>query len=225
MPGLEKGLQRNPHRSLTSELSEKIEFYRGWLNNPRTVGAIAPTSAGMAKKMASVIRPDSGLPVLELGPGTGAVTKAILERGITPSNLVSVERSKVFLPGLKRRYPRVNFVHGDAFDVFQIAEEQGIRKFDAVVSSLPLLTTPVRRRVHLVETILDLLEPGRPMIQFSYMLKPPIPAWPGRYVVSHLTWVLRNLPPARLWIYRRPSKVSSASRLFSAEPAVSRALM
>jgi phosphatidylethanolamine/phosphatidyl-N-methylethanolamine N-methyltransferase len=181
-----------------------MEFYKGWIRNPRKVGAIAPTSADMARKMASVIRPDSGLPVLELGPGTGAITKAILERGIDPGNLVCVEYTKSFLPGLRQRFPGVNFVHGDAFDISQIAKEQGIDRFDAVVSALPLLTTPVHLRVRLVEAMLDLLEPGRPMVQFSYMLGPPVPAGPGSYAVSHLTTVLQNLPPARLWTYQRP---------------------
>lgn len=187
----------------TSRLGEKMEFYRGWLNNPKMVGAIAPTSSGMARKMASVTRPDNGRPVLELGPGTGVVTKAILDQGIDPGRLISVERSEDFLPGLKRRHPGVGFVHGNAFDIAQIAKEQGIEKFDTIVSSLPLLTMPVHHRFHLLEMLLDLLEPGRPLIQFSYLLRPPIPIWPERYVVSQLTTVLRNLPPARLWVYQR----------------------
>ena len=203
MPELETKVQSGLYSRLTAKLCEGMEFYKGWINNPRKVGAIAPTSADMARKMASVIRPDSGLPVLELGPGTGAITKAVLERGVDPSNLVCVEYSKSFLPGLRRRFPGVNFIHGDAFNISQIAEEQGIDKFDAVISALPLLTTPVRLRVRLVEAMLDLLEPGRPMVQFSYMLGPPVPAWPGSYTVSHLTSVLQNLPPARVWTYHR----------------------
>ncbi len=180
-----------------------MDFYKGWLNDPVKVGAIAPTSVLMARKMASVIRPDSGLPVLELGPGTGAITNEILERGVVPDNLVSVEFSPVFLPGLRHRFPGVNFVHGDAFNITNIAKDLEIGTFDSIVSALPLLTTPVQLRIDLVEAMLDLLEPGRPMVQFSYMLGPPVPPSPGRFVVSHLDTILRNLPPARIWTYRR----------------------
>lgn len=187
-----------------------MDFYKGWLDNPKRVGAIAPTSSRMARKMASVVRPESGLPILELGPGTGAITEAILERGVAPDNLISIEFSRSFLPDLRRRFPGVRFIYGDAFDIAEIAEREGLVELDAVISALPLLNTPLRRRIKLVERLLDLLEPGRPMIQFSYRLSPPIPPRPGRYVVSPVTTVLRNLPPARLWIYRRPLPVPSS---------------
>ncbi len=186
-----------------SKLAIKFAFYREWLRNPKVVGAIAPSSAHMAEKMASVIRPESGLPVLELGPGTGAMTKAILDRGLAPSRLVCVEYCEPFLCGLRQRYPGVNFVHGDAFAISEIVDKLGIGVFGTIVSALPLLTFPIGHRIRLVETMLDLLEPQGRMVQFSYMLKPPVPAMPGSFAVSHLTTVFRNLPPARLWIYQR----------------------
>lgn len=192
-----------PPRARARKLRESVVFYKGWFSNPRRVGAIAPTGSVMAREMASVVRPDSTLPVLELGPGTGAITEAILERGVAPERLVSVERSEVFLAPLRRRFPGVRFVHGDAFDIARVVAAQRLELFDAVVSALPLLMAPVHRRVRFVEAVLDLLEPGRPLIQFSYKLGPPVPARPGRYEVSHTATVLRNLPPARLWIYRR----------------------
>jgi len=180
-----------------------MDFYLGWLKNPKRIGAIAPTSAAMARKMASVIRPDSGLPVLELGPGTGAITKAILARKIDPGNLISVEFSEIFIPGLKRRFPGANFVHGDAFDVAQIAEDNGIGKFDSAISGLPLLNFPIDQRTRLVEMILDHLEPGRPLVQFSYGLKPPVRALANHFTVNHLGTIWGNLPPARIWTYQR----------------------
>lgn len=186
---------------MTDKPENKFAFYMEWLKNPRRVGAIAPTSVGMARKLASVIRPESGLPVLELGPGTGVITQAILDRGIRPENLVSVEFSESFLPDLKQRFPGVKFVHGDAFHISQIARDLGIDKFDAVISALPLLNFPEDQRAVLIKEILCHLAPGRPMIQFSYGLSPPVPAHPGRFSVRHLTTVLRNLPPARLWLY------------------------
>lgn len=186
---------------MNKETSGGMTFYLGWLKNPKRVGAIAPTSTGMARKMASVVRPESDLPVLELGPGTGVITKAILERGVRPENVVSVEYSQSFLPGLKRQFPGVEFVYGDALNISQIARDLGIERFDSIVSALPLLNFPVDQRTHLVKEMMNLLAPGRPMIQFSYGLSPPVPARAQAFEVRHLANALLNLPPARLWLY------------------------
>jgi len=188
---------------MSNQTSRGMAFYRGWLKSPKTVGAIAPTSAGMARKMASVVRPESDLPVLELGPGTGVITKAILERGIRPENLVSVEFSASFLPGLNAQFAGVKFVQGDALNIAKIADDLGITRFDTIVSALPLLNFPVDKRVFLINEMLNLLEPGRVMIQFSYGLSPPVPACVNAFDVRHLTSVMLNLPPARLWLYSR----------------------
>ncbi len=188
---------------MNNQTSGGMAFYRGWLKSPKTVGAVAPTSAGMARKMASVVRPESDLPVLELGPGTGVITKAILEQGIRPEKLVSVEFSPSFLPGLKAQFAGVNCVHGDALNIAQIAKDLGIERFDSIVSALPLLNFPVDKRVALINEMLNLLAPGRVMIQFSYGLSPPVSAEGQAFGVTHLTSVLLNLPPARLWLYSR----------------------
>lgn len=209
MSELEAEIRSGPRRKPESSSNGRLEFYREWLSNPMRVGAIAPTSARMAGKMVSAIRPGSGLPILELGPGTGVITRAILECGVAPGNLVSVEYSEAFLPGLRRRYSGVNFIHGNAFDMTRLVAELGIERFDTIISSLPLMTMPVSNRVRLVEAALDLLAPERPMVQFSYMPRPPAPARKGRYTVSHLATVIRNLPPARIWAYQRAAETNT----------------
>ena len=183
---------------------EQLEFVKSLAAGPKTVGAIAPTSARMARKMASVINVDSGLPVLELGPGTGVITKAILEAGVKPENIVSIEYSSSFLPGLRRHYPGVNFVQGDAFKLSNIVRELGIEKFDCVISALPLLNFPITQRIRLVNSALEIIEPGRPMVQFSYSPRPPVPRRSRHFSVRHLDTVIRNIPPARIWTYQRP---------------------
>ncbi len=189
-----------------------MEFYKAWFDNPKTVGAIAPTGTMLARKMASTIRPADGSMVLELGPGSGVITKAILAHGVQPRNLVSIEYSERFLPSLRRRYPGVNFVHGDALNLSKIAEEHGIEKFSTVISSLPLLSFPVLWRVRLIDKMLDFLEPGGSLIQFSYGRQPPVPARCKRYTVSHVETVWFNLPPARIWAYQRSVAVPGQPR-------------
>ena len=197
---IKKGFRKN----IALRYGEKIEFAKSLVSKPKTIGAIAPTSARMAKKMASVVNPASGLPVLELGPGTGVITKAILERGIDPKDLISIEFSASFLPGLRSRYPGVNFIHGDAFNIAGIAHELGVEQFDCIISALPLLNFPVTQRIRLINTALDYIESGRPVVQFSYSPRPPVPARVKHFTVRNMDTIMRNIPPARIWTYQRP---------------------
>ncbi len=194
-------LNRSLGNKLTTKFGDKLEFAKSLVSKPKTVGAIAPTSARTAAKMTSLIRPDSGLPVLELGPGTGVITKAILDRGVNPENIYSIEYSASFIPGLKRRYPGINFIHGDAFNIAEIAKQLGIERFDCVISALPLLNFPISQRIRLVVAALKLVDQGQSMIQFSYGPNSPVPERSKNFEVGHLGTVLRNIPPARIWTY------------------------
>lgn len=188
---------------LGRKFDEEIRFFKGWMSNAKAVGAILPTSTITARRMASVINPASGLPVLELGPGTGVITKAILERGLEPSNLVSVEYSTDFYNQLRANFAGVNFVNGDAFDLEHTLGELKDQTFDSVVSAVPLLNFPMHRRVDLIGDLLSRIPVGRPVVQISYGALSPVVAMPDRYSIQRLDFVVRNIPPAQLWVYRR----------------------
>ncbi len=188
---------------LGKKFDEEIRFFKGMMQGPKTVGSIVPTSSITARKMASVINLHSGLPVLELGPGTGAITKAILGRGVKPENLVAVEYSTDFYEHLVRLYPGVNFINGDAFNLDKTLGDMKDQKFDSVVSAVPLLNFPMQARIALLESLLDRLPAGRPVVQISYGPVSPIIARPDRYHIQHYDFIVRNIPPAQLWIYRR----------------------
>ncbi|WP_187969370.1 phospholipid N-methyltransferase PmtA [Aquibium microcysteis] len=196
---------RAVRRTLAGHFEDELRFLRGWIETPRAVGAILPTSAAVSQLMASVIDTASGRPVLELGAGTGVITKAILARGIAPQKLHLVEYSADFVDHLRRSFPGVNVIRGDAFDLDTTLGEGGSMQFDAVISGVPLLNFPLAQRIAYVDDLLDRLPPGRPVVQFTYGPFSPVPARGGNYTVEHLGFVLRNLPPAQLWIYRRPS--------------------
>lgn len=190
---------------IEQKFDEEIRFFKGWIDKPKRVGAILPTSSITARRMASVINPQSGLPVLELGPGTGIITKAILERGIAPEKLHAIEFSTDFYQHLIEHYPGVNFINGDAFDLdATLGETLKDQKFDCVVSAIPLLSFPMYRRVQLMEKLMEHLPSGRPVIQITYGPVSPVIAWPDRYHIEHFEFVVRNIPPAQLWIYRKP---------------------
>lgn len=188
---------------LGRKFDEEIRFFKGWIDGPKSVGAILPTSAVTARRMASVINPASGLPVLELGPGTGIITKAIIERGVAAENIVSIEYSTDFYQHLKRTIPRVNFINGDAFDLDTTIGDWKDRKFDAVISAIPMLSFPMEKRIALLEDLLDRMPPGRPVVQITYSPVSPIDARPDRFHIRHLDFVVRNIPPAQLWVYSR----------------------
>ena len=188
---------------LGKKFDEEIRFFKGMMQGPKTVGSIVPTSSITAKKMASVININSGLPVLELGPGTGAITKAILGRGIKPEKLVAIEYSTDFYEHLVRLYPGVHFINGDAFDLDKTLGALKGQMFDSVVSAVPLLNFPMQARSALLESLLDRVPAGRPVVQISYGAVSPIIARPDRYHIQHFDFIVRNIPPAQLWIYRR----------------------
>ena len=188
---------------LGKKFDEEIRFFKGMMQGPKTVGSIVPTSSITAKKMVSVININSGLPVLELGPGTGAITKAILSRGVKPEKLVAIEYSTDFYEHLVRLYPGVHFINGDAFDLDKTLGALKGQMFDSVVSAVPLLNFPMQARSALLESLLDRVPAGRPVVQISYGAVSPIIARPDRYHIQHFDFIVRNIPPAQLWIYRR----------------------
>ncbi len=188
---------------LGKRFDEEVQFFKGWQKDKKGVGALIPTSIYAARRMASVVNLRSGMPILELGAGTGVITKAILERGIKPHQLVSVEYSRNFYNGLVQRFPGVDFRLGNAFALNEVLGERKGEQFDCVVSAVPLLSFPMEQRVALIEDLLARIPAGRPVIQITYGPLSPVIKMPDRYVVSHYDFVVRNIPPAQLWTYRR----------------------
>ena len=185
------------------KFDDNIRFLKGVIATPKTVGAIMPTSARMANRMASIIDTGSGLPVLELGPGTGVITRAILDKGVKPENIVSVDYSSDFVRHLRGKYPGVNFINGDAFSLAETLENYRGQKFDCVISGIPLLNFPMHQRVKLIEDLLKLVPVGRPIVQFSYGPVSPVVARPDSYTIKHFDFIMRNIPPAQIWHYKK----------------------
>jgi phosphatidylethanolamine/phosphatidyl-N-methylethanolamine N-methyltransferase len=186
----------------TDAFAGNLRFLRALMARPKHVGAIAPSSRALARAMALQIDPEASGPVLELGPGTGVITQAILARGIVPARLTLVEYDSDMAGFLAGRFQGVEVIHGDAFDLTRTLGGKAELKFSAIVSGLPLLNFPLARRRHYLEGVCRLLSPGSPLIQFSYGVQPPVMPPPGHSVMrAALVWA--NLPPARVWVYRK----------------------
>lgn len=193
-------------KAIAEKFDDELRFIKGWMDQPKAVGAILPTSAVTARRMASVIDIGSGLPVLELGPGTGVITRAILERGISPQNLYSIEYSEDFVRHLRAEFPHVNVIQGDAFDLDKSLGDRAGLTFDCIVSAVPLLSFSPDQRVRFIDDMLARIPHGRPVMQITYGPMSPVPAGKGDYVIEHYDFVFRNIPPAQLWIYRRGAR-------------------
>lgn len=186
--------------------ADEARFIRSWIEKPLIVGAVSPSGKALARMMAKPIDPDVPGQVLELGPGTGPVTEALIERGVDEGRLVLVEFNPGFVALLRQRFPRATVLQGDAYAVTGVVASVLTGPLAGVVSSLPLLTKPVPRRARLLNECLALARPGAPFSQFTYMVGPPVPLFSigdAEAEGSPLIW--RNVPPARVWTYRRPS--------------------
>ena len=142
-------------------------------------------------------------PVIELGPGTGPVTEALIGEGVDPQRLVLVEFNPAFCQLLRKRFPEATVVQGDAYSLRQVLGGIIQGPAAALVSGLPLFTKPMRMRLRLLREAFELLRPGAPFVQFTYAVVPPIPRKLAgvRAEASERIW--KNMPPARVWVYRK----------------------
>lgn len=175
-------------------------FLAAWADDPRRVGAIAPSSPKLAAAMASFVENSNRL-VVELGAGTGPVTRALLEQGIDPERLVAVEHSGRLAKRLQEQFPKVKIVQGDAGEMRNFLGDH-VGKVGAVVSSLPLRSLPAQTVTKIVREIEHVLAPDGLVIQFTY--DPRV----GRrfdeaFERIEQRWVWNNLPPARVDVFRR----------------------
>ncbi|GJE35469.1 Ribosomal RNA small subunit methyltransferase A [Methylobacterium oxalidis] len=193
-------------RERRDPLEDEARFLRSWFERPLVTGAVTPSGKMLARTMASYVDPRVEGPVVELGPGTGPVTEALIRRGLAPERLVLVEFNPGFCELLRRRFPGVTVIQGDAYNIRHTVGDLLRRPAAATISSLPLFTKPLDQRLDLLNSAHDLMVPGSPFVQFTYAVVPPIPARceAGSYTASRSNRVWLNLPPARVWVYRRP---------------------
>ncbi|MEZ0169470.1 class I SAM-dependent methyltransferase [Microvirga sp. TS319] len=184
---------------------DEARFLRSWLERPLVVGAVTPSGKILARTMASYVDPRIPGPIVELGPGTGPVTDALIRRGVEQERLILVEFNPEFCQLLRRRFPKATIVQGDAYDLNETLSGVLKEPAAATVSSLPLFTKPMDQRLTLLETAQGLMHPSAPFIQFTYAVVPPIPARSQSHKARASNRIWRNLPPARVWVYNKVS--------------------
>jgi phosphatidylethanolamine/phosphatidyl-N-methylethanolamine N-methyltransferase len=182
-------------------------FLKQLISNPRGIGAACPSSQKLAHHMAACVPYRFEGNIIELGPGTGVVTDALLKRGIPAHRIVAVEYSADLIKHLRQKFPDVMCVHGDAAHLSTLLRENAgfnsTSKVEVVVSSLPFKSLPtaiVKAIAHELDSILS--ESGR-IIQFSYDLRKNSPNPFHHFQNRHSKIIWQNIPPARVTVFER----------------------
>lgn len=190
---------------LLAKLNATSLFLQELVNKPREIGAILPSSRNLAHAMARWLPARSDAYALELGPGTGSVSEALLERGLREDRLIAIEQSPKMADLLRSRFPRATIITGDAFQLDELLKffPRHAANVGMVFSSLPLLNFEEHIADTLAKKIRELLPSGGRLVQYSYHLgnKQPKAAAHFRCIASDISWF--NLPPARVSVYQK----------------------
>lgn len=195
-------IARQIRHHLTAAQEEWLAFFQSWLRAPHRIGAIAPSSRFLARAIARQVDLSGTDPIVELGAGTGNVTKALLHEGIPADRLIVLERDPLLCKLLRRRFPQLRIIEGDAAELRALLAPLGITRLAAVVSSLPLLAMPRSVRRAIIDEAFALLGAEGHYVQFTYGLGRLL----GEEEDLHGTreaFVLLNLPPASVWRFRQ----------------------
>lgn len=190
--------------SIADRIGDELRFVKTFATSPLKMGTFTPSGRALAEAMVDHATVDQSGWTLEIGPGTGAVTEVLIDRGVPPERLVCVEYDPDFCRLLQKRFPRLQVIQGDALKLDEVLGRFAELRFSAVLSGIPLLNLPKGKRLPYLESALDRLVDGGNVTQLSYGFLPPQEAVPGRLTVDKSKWVTANFPPGRIWIYRRP---------------------
>jgi phosphatidylethanolamine/phosphatidyl-N-methylethanolamine N-methyltransferase len=188
---------------------KRPQFLAAWVRSPLRIGSFTPSSRSLARAMARQIDLAEKGMVVELGAGTGAVTHALVEV-VSSDRLLVVEREPRLFGILHAQFPQLKIVRADAVELSQVLEECNISKICAIVSSLPLLSMPRGIRNQIESRMAAAISTGGVIIQFTYGPVSPIPhdRWRVlRIYGKRKQFVVSNVPPAQIWVYRRDRRV------------------
>src|SRR5262245_14371685 len=184
-------------------------FLKRWLRRPFAMGAVVPSGRLLAEAMAeTTVAALEGRPghVVELGAGTGEVTKVLLAAGVPLERLALVERDPELAVFLRRHFSGPRIIEGDAAHLRRLLTEHDVPSVGAVVSSLPLLSLPAEVVTGIVTGVFEALPTGAALVQFTYGPQPPVPRALRerlRLDAAHGKRIWRNVPPAVVWTFRR----------------------
>ena len=175
-------------------------FFQAFFKNPRATGAIFPSSHYLAHSMAACIDASKNDLILELGPGTGVITEAILKSGIAPTQLILLEVVDQFAKKLRKRFPEMTVITGNATQLSRLLKDKG--DVQTIISSLPLRSLPKEECQAIFSEIQKVLSPTGQFIQFTYAVKNGEHFYPDNFILTRSFIEWRNIPPAKVTVFR-----------------------
>ena len=178
-------------------------FFRRFLAHPVRLASILESSPALSRIVAEQLSCDADDYVVELGAGTGPVTRALLAAGVSPDRLIAVEIDAQMAGFLRQRFSGVTVIEDDALDLRQVLPSETLKQIGAVICGVPISLLPAAQQRELVDLMLSLLPPGRPFLAYTHRLTSPLPAEALGLTGERRAFTLLNLPPASVWAYRK----------------------
>ncbi|HET9368590.1 MAG TPA: methyltransferase domain-containing protein [Vicinamibacterales bacterium] len=196
-----------------SGLREHLLVFSRFLRSPRTVGAVSASSRALANEIVHAVEFGSGIRIVELGPGTGALTVAIVERLTSHDRFLAVDIDPEFVKQIRQRWPSIECICASAEDLVQIVEERGLWPLDHIVSGLPFTSLPVQMTDRILESVAGSLRPGGTFTTFQYVYAHSMPSASAfrRKMSERMRQqpskrlVVRNVPPAWILTWKKPA--------------------
>ena len=180
-------------------------FFGLWLQKPLRIAAVTPSSKRFADVMAELVDLDRPGQVLELGAGTGSLTRGLLQAGCPAGRLIALEQEPRLAAALRRRFPGIATIVGDATQLPEHLARHGIDRLCGVVSSLPIKWFSVGEQRQVLAPCLARLGPGGRFLQMTNAISSPVAIEPLGIAGERVAHVWRNLPPSQIWAYSIPS--------------------
>ena len=185
-------------------MNENIQFLQAFLKNPGTVGSITPSSPELAKRMVLGLKPDENNVVLELGVGTGAITKFLQEIVPNDKSYLGIELDRALVKSLKRNYPNMCIVRGNALQASELHRRSGLGKVTTIICCLPFVSMPNEIGEGILQEIDNFMQLGCTFRTFQYAHGYYFPSaiklrefMRGRYGKSKRSpLIVKNVPPA-----------------------------
>ena len=182
---------------------ESLLFLKQLVKNPKSLGAVVPSSLVLADFMCRHIDLTKNPRIIEIGGGTGRFTQALLKNGLSPENLCVIELDPAMYEFLQKNFPDVYIVKGNANKLPELLPE-GWESADVIVSGIPMVNLSFQDQQQIIQACFKSLSPSGSLLQFTYGPLSPLPARKLGLRQKRLGHVLLNLPPATVWRYWQP---------------------
>lgn len=187
--------------SLALAAKEAQLFFKRALKNPKQLGAVLPSSRFLGALMAQHANIDPSLPIIELGGGTGSLTQSLLDAGVSPQRLYVIELDEELYQYLKKKFPQVNVILGNATELETILPDVVLGNVGTVISGLPMINIPQDVQKKIFTSCFRIMKTKGKILQYTYALHSPVNATQLSVYKNRIGTVFFNIPPATVWQY------------------------